>query len=230
MSDCGQLLRFYGEGQRIFGDQIACADRSLRAGEITPLCQLMHGAGSDKGMGWHNYTVLYHKLFQSLMPKINIMLEVGIGTNYTDVPSNMGVDGIPGASLRGWREYFSGSVICGGDVDDRILFEEDRIRTYKIDQLSKESIICFKSVMPHIWFDVIIDDGLHTFEANEQLYNNISDKLRPGGFYIIEDIITDEENIAKFERLLNQSGKNGFLYNLPSDTNFIDNAVAVLEH
>ena len=34
------------------------------------------------------------------------ILEVGIGTNFLDVPSTMGEDAIPGASLRMWRDFF----------------------------------------------------------------------------------------------------------------------------
>ena len=35
------------------------------------------------------------------------VLELGLGSNNPDVPSNMGVFGVPGASHRGWREAVS---------------------------------------------------------------------------------------------------------------------------
>jgi 2-polyprenyl-3-methyl-5-hydroxy-6-metoxy-1,4-benzoquinol methylase len=47
-------------------------------------------------------------------------------------------------------------------------------------------------------FDVIIDDGLHEFEANHTFLLNSHHKLKPGGIYIIEDILN--ENCAKFGR------------------------------
>jgi len=36
--------------------------------------------------------------------------------------------------------------------------------------------------------DIIIEDGLHTFEANIAFLNGSLDRLRPGGFYVVEDI------------------------------------------
>jgi hypothetical protein len=46
--------------------------------------------GSDKGSGWHNYTLLYHFLFHSRRHNITNVFEVGLGTNFIDTPSNMG--------------------------------------------------------------------------------------------------------------------------------------------
>ena len=37
-------------------------------------------------------------------------------------------------------------------------------------------------------FDIIIDDGLHTTDANINLFINSFDKLKKNGIYIIEDI------------------------------------------
>jgi hypothetical protein len=36
--------------------------------------------------------------------------------------------------------------------------------------------------------DIIIDDGLHNYEAGSTLFTSSFDRLRPGGIYIIEDI------------------------------------------
>lgn len=99
----------------------------------TDLCAIMTTFGSDKGNS-HNYTTLYHMLFSSLRQHSLNVLEVGIGTNYTDAPSSMGVNGKPGASLRGWKQYFPNAHIYGLDVDKRILFKEDRIDIFYCDQ------------------------------------------------------------------------------------------------
>ncbi len=39
--------------------------------------------------------------------------------------------------------------------------------------------------------DIIIDDGLHTFEGNLSFMDSSLDQLRPGGTYIVEDILND---------------------------------------
>ena len=36
----------------------------------TELCEIMKRNGSDKGLGWHNYTVIYDFLFNSKRKEI----------------------------------------------------------------------------------------------------------------------------------------------------------------
>ena len=40
--------------------------------------------------------------------------------------------------------------------------------------------------------DIIIEDGLHTFEANITFLEESLTQLRPGGIYITEDIGSDQ--------------------------------------
>jgi hypothetical protein len=81
--------------------------------------------GSDKGSGWHNYTTVYSTLFWGWHDRPLRILELGLGTN------NPGLmwHGVPGASLRGWREIFPSALIYGADIDRDILFQEERIKT-----------------------------------------------------------------------------------------------------
>jgi hypothetical protein len=96
--------------------------------------------------------------------------------------------GKPGASLRVWRDYFTNSLIYGADIDKNILFEEDRIKTFYVDQLNEFSIKEMWSNINKNNFDIILDDGLHTFEAGITMFLNSFDKLRKNGIYIIEDV------------------------------------------
>jgi SAM-dependent methyltransferase len=99
------------------------------------------------------------------------------------------VFGAPGASLRGWQQLFPHAIVYGADIDRRILFEEDRIKTFYCDQLDPSSI---REVWSHPALrggaDIIIEDGLHTFEANISFLEDSLDHLRPGGIYVVEDI------------------------------------------
>jgi hypothetical protein len=104
----------------------------------------------------------------------------------------MGVPGRPGASLRGWRELFPHAHVYGADVDTTILFEEDRIKTFRCDQLDEESIrVLWSQPDLQAGMDIIIEDGLHTFEANVSFLEGSVERLRTGGIYVIEDIATD---------------------------------------
>ena len=104
----------------------------------------------------------------------------------------MGSVGHPGASLRVWRDYFPNANVYGADIDKDILFSEERIKTFYIDQLNPSSIKDFWEKVNTKDFDLIVDDGLHTFKAGITLFKNSIFKLSKTGIYVIEDInITD---------------------------------------
>ena len=60
--------------------------------------------GSDKA-GIHNYYLIYSCILHD-PNSISSLMEIGLGTNNTDIPSNMGAHGKPGASLRAFRDFF----------------------------------------------------------------------------------------------------------------------------
>jgi len=138
----------------------------------------------------HDYTTVYSVLFADRRDQPLRIFELGLGTNNPDLPSSMGVFGMPGASLRGWRELFPHALVYGADVDRGILFQEHRIKTFYCDQVDGSSI---RELWSHPdlegGLDVIIDDGLHTFEANVSFLEGSIDHLRPGGIYVTEDIM-----------------------------------------
>lgn len=93
------------------------------------------------------------------------ILEIGIGTNNTDIISNMGKEGTQGASLRAFRDYFKSANIFGADFDKRILFKEKSISTMYVDQTDPESLDKL-FIRINKKFDLIIDDGLHAIHTN----------------------------------------------------------------
>jgi hypothetical protein len=159
--------------------------------------------GSDKG-SYHNYTTIYYEYFNNISNNNLNIFEVGLGTNYTDVPSSMGPNGKPGASLYGWKEFFPNSNIYGADIDKRILFNDDRIKTYFCDQTNIQSInnLWNNDDLLNLEFDVILDDGLHEFNANLTFFENSFFKLKKGGKYIIEDLFP--ETVKEFENIKEQ--------------------------
>jgi hypothetical protein len=201
----------------------------INLNNTTDLCSIMNKYGSDKGNGFHhNYTLLYKAIFENRRNEALNLFEVGLGTNNTDVPSNMGLNGKPGASLYGWREYFPNANIVGADVDKRILFQSDRISTFYVDQLNSEVIKNMWDNIPYM-FDIIIDDGLHTYNANINFLNNSLNKLKKNGIYIIEDIHINE--VAMFHKTLSENPRIQYsIYNIPNTRNSSDNILAVIKH
>ncbi|MES2607879.1 MAG: hypothetical protein V4544_04025 [Pseudomonadota bacterium] len=153
----------------------------------TPLCKIMKDCNSDKSTV-HNYTKMYNFLLQNKRDAATNVFEIGIGSTDPQFAYTMGPNGTAGASLRGWREFFPNAHIYGADIDKAALFQEDRISTHFVDQLNTGTIKEMFEQIPAKLFDVMVDDGLHCFEANDIFFKAALDKLAPGGVYIIEDI------------------------------------------
>jgi hypothetical protein len=136
----------------------------------------------------HSYCKFYDLIFSPIKFKAKNIFECGIGTTSPDFPSNMGLSGAPGASLRMWRDYFVNADIYGADIDPAVLFEEERIKTYHLDQTSKTSIEIMWDQIGALEFDVMIDDGLHSPLGGIRLLENSLHKLSRDGIYIIEDV------------------------------------------
>ena len=137
------------------------------------LSKLCEHHGSDKGYinfhrenlwPWnpHTYTNVYDNLFNHCRESVKLVFECGIGTTNERISCNMSSGGKPGASLKVWKDYFSNAEIFGADIDKSILFSENRIKTFYVDQLDNNKIHNF-------------------FKAS-------FDKLKKGGIYIIEDV------------------------------------------
>ena len=78
-----------------------------------------------------------------------------------------------------------------------------RIQTYVCDQKNPVSIqsLWSQSELAEP-FDILIEDGLHTFEANKIFFENSFHKVKPGGVYIIEDIMVSD--IQRYLRQLQE--------------------------
>jgi hypothetical protein len=154
--------------------------------------------GTDKGESkpdghpypWpsHTYADFIERHFAHCREYVRNVFECGLGTNNPDLPSTMGPNGKPGASLKMWREYFPNANIYGADIDQTILFQDERIRTFFVDQTKPDSIADLWKTLTVSGFDLMIDDGLHSYEAGICLLENSFDRLKKNGMYIIEDI------------------------------------------
>lgn len=164
------------------------ADTEEKQAAALKLKELFDSYGSDKAVsdnGGHNYHLLYGPI---LAPRdASAVLEIGLGTNNVGIVSNMGRRGRPGASLRAFRDFLPGAQVYGADIDRDILFNEDRIATFFVDQTDISSFSVLGAFIPRE-FDLIIDDGLHSPNANLATLTFGLDRLKIGGYLVIEDI------------------------------------------
>ncbi len=178
----------------------------------TDLGALFDKYGSDKGtigcpsvyFPWrsHNYADVYYDLLDLNRESIRMVFECGIGTNNETLSSHMTSNATPGGSLRAWRDFFPNASIYGADIDRSILFSEERIQTGYLDQLDAESIRSYFSVFSKKSFDLMIDDGLHTFDAAKNLLENSIDFLNETGIYVIEDV--HYPDVLRYENYLRE--------------------------
>lgn len=179
-----QMRSFPVQSQKMIAD--VCEERMFDEA-IKQLGGLFNAHGSDKAQG-HDYHRIYAPLLGPIRNDPLNILEIGLGTNNIDVQSNMGKDGRPGASLRAFRDWLPNARIYGADIDERILFSEERIMTYHVDQTNRLSLRGLAARFEPHSFDLIIDDGLHTPEANINTVNFALGLLKDNGVLVVEDI------------------------------------------
>lgn len=159
---------------------------------MATLHELVDIYGTDKNLNY--YTDIYERAFQPIQNEALTILEVGIGT-LSNGESNMQFNMErapqyrPGASLRVWRDWFWNSQVYGIDIQPDTQFIDHRIRTFLINSCKVEEC----EQLGDLTFDIIIDDGLHWTCAQRATFYNLFPRLNPNGFYIIEDLMHDDD-------------------------------------
>ena len=85
-------------------------------------------------------------------------------------------------------------------------------------------------VLKNCQFDIMIDDGLHQFNANICFLENSFFKLKNNGYYIIEDI--NGFDLEKFDNYMNNSHiiyRDIALLSLPTNNNCTDNNLLIIK-
>tara|TARA_B100000768_G_scaffold150335_1_gene145064 strand:- start:3411 stop:4115 length:705 start_codon:yes stop_codon:yes gene_type:complete len=193
------------------------------------LTELMNLYGSDKGgkNNHHNYSELYSEIFFHKRKEVKNILEIGIGTNNTNIASNMGKEGVPLASLRAWRDYFKNAKIYGADIDKDILKNEERIKTFYVDQTNPIIISNMYKEIGEDKFDIIIDDGLHEFGANICFFENSIGNLSQNGTYIIEDVFYKDK--IKFLNYFENLSYNFSIVDIYHKKNIANNCLIIIK-
>jgi predicted O-methyltransferase YrrM len=148
-----------------------CEDREPAFGALTALADEY---GTDKGTRGHHFASAYELYFQPIRHEARKVLEIGV---------------LRGASLRMWREYFPNARIFGIDIEDTSSVDSDRISTFIADQSDRKQLQAFIDQAGGD-FDVIVDDGGHSMEQQQVSLGYLLKHVRPGGYYVIEDVHT----------------------------------------
>ena len=200
----------------------------VNATSNSELTDLMNLYGSDKGgkNNHHNYSEYYSDIFFHKRKRIKNFLEIGLGTNNTNMASNMGADGTPLASLRAWKDYFINANIYGADIDMDILKDEERIKTFFVDQTNPDTIIAMFNKIAVDKFDIILEDGLHEYNANICFFENSIKYLDDDGIYIIEDIYYKDKK--KFINYFKKLKYNFSIVDIFHEENISNNIIVII--
>jgi cephalosporin hydroxylase len=132
----------------------------------------------DKGKK-HGYEAVYEPDFEPLRNKSIKILDVGV---------------FKGASVQAWLDYFPKATVYGIDIFTRLnpedveVLQDERVKWIKGDSMSEDIVKQIRSEWGNTKFDIIIDDGKHTPEANRLTFQNLFQFLKKGGKYYVEDV------------------------------------------
>jgi len=154
---------------------------------------------TDKGPGGHNYTELYERLFFPWQDEPIKIFEIGIAG---------------GGSLKMWQTYFPKARVFAVDVLPKTEFDNDRVKTLIADQANRDQL---RAAIEAAGSDihVLIDDGGHTMEQQQVSLGFLFKHVRPGGYYVIEDVHTSLPALWKGYGV-EQGGRNTTLRMLES--------------
>ncbi len=137
---------------------------------------------TDKNRGARQHLGLYEVLFDSYRDSATKVFEIGINR---------------GGSIKAWQRYFSNATIYGLDIRRTTLKNVDlcdRVVPLQLDQSNREQLESFASEGP---FDIGIDDGSHIWEHQILSFNSLWPAIKPGGLYVIEDVLTSYDRWIK---------------------------------
>lgn len=152
--------------------------------------------GTDKAHDDHKYTDCYASLLDPIRDSVRNMTEIGIAA---------------GNSLQMWHDYFDKAAITGVDIS---IYRQARITMGKLPRVrlsrgsSVDPEIGKKLRMAEASMDLIIDDGRHTPWPQMETLVNFWRFLKPGGYYIMEDVMTGSNRKGNYN-VANARGNGG---------------------
>lgn len=163
---------------------------------FTQLADIADRYACDKGRHgpsshWsaNNYVDIYQAYLDPLRNASINLLEIGLGVLGPHWDAQIAHGANPGgASMKMWSEYLPNAAITGLDINPASYLNTERVKTYVVDQGSRDSLSAFLKQHPDPTFDVIIDDGSHRADHQQVSLEVLWPHLKPSGLYFIEDL------------------------------------------
>jgi hypothetical protein len=140
---------------------------------FTALCDLY---GSDKGTIKHNYSIIYERIFGRLI--------AASSHNRKECVLHIAEAGVAcGASLRAMSAYLPSSIIYGYDIRPECAHLCSDAKNIYIIVKDPSTMTPDPNVV-----DMFIDDASHISEDIVHNFRNCWRWVKPGGYYVIEDL------------------------------------------
>lgn len=128
--------------------------------------------GTDKATD-HKFCDFYEKILPPLQSQISL-LEVGV---------------FRGASAQMWHEYYNAANLYFIDIDPHCVGNVPQSSKFDVVDCRSDSALKKYSEDKH--WDVVIDDGAHTYKTMQLTFRRFWPRLNRDGIYIVEDIHTN---------------------------------------
>lgn len=129
--------------------------------------------GTDKSSALHGYLSAYDTALAHLRDKPLQLVEIGVHQ---------------GASLRMWEEYFPRARLVGIDISPQCQQYATERATVLIGDQAKTQFL--RKLARRLRPMILIDDGSHVWRHQIETLRTLLPVIRPGGFYVVEDIHT----------------------------------------
>lgn len=149
---------------------------------------LAYKAGTDKSKDDHKYVDVYAALFDPLRTSVRNITELGVAA---------------GQSVELWHNYFPNAHVFGIDPDIRPRLRKDFSHMPRVHLLKADAYVSSLDALSLTAgsMDIVIDDAQHETAQMERALATFFPLVRPGGYYVIEDIEWDRETSSV--RMLN---------------------------
>lgn len=175
--------------------------------------KLMYKYGSDKSHDDHGYTDLYQMILDPIRLDITNVSEIGISA---------------GQSVQAWYHYFPRANIYAFDVATTSSIKRivkqlgDRVQYTEIDLLKSDlqEIGLYNETM-----DIIVEDASHQPWQQQAFLSKLFCLVKPGGYYVVEDINYGHEPALKFHQFPEKLNPEVQYIMQNHDTIFVDTHV-----
>lgn len=151
---------------------------------------LANSEGTDKGTqagAAHGYSLVYDTLLAPFrhLPRVDI-LEMGLAIGGPELDGDIDRKVTSSPSINAWLQYFEEPQVVGFDISDFSSVKHDKFTFVRGDSGKRPDLERLLALGRR--FDIILDDASHASYHQQLGLAVLFDALKPGGFYIIEDL------------------------------------------